>query len=492
MVTGSENLPAGIRLNAFIAGFLTVLLAGLGAYLITGETGAVFFAVLFTAFNGGLIHYSQTGRGYSLQTFLITAFAVGLILYQQRCKYWQAIHKCMISLLLAFIAVLAILTLSTSVLFLFPVCCIYLIINEKDNEININKKLCTDKYILSCFLLTGCFALYWYLSNFSQFRQGQGFGSSVRDVRLFLSFAIAALTALIDWKLLIIIISGLFVKPLRIWIIMFLSVAGFVLASALIFKAGPARAYLPLAPLACIAAACAVTGLGKLIMEKTGSKIKYAFFALAGLIPILGLSASLDFWTPPDWKMVYNKIKDLPLNYYLVYPLNESYPLWFNNKPAIIKDIYNRAMNISENSFFVSISNNGAIQGKRADGSQLWIRPQPASLIIDPGYKDLQGNVYRLKRPRPEVKPCGKLIVAYIAIQDRQDANELRDFLWKDSQNEWLLLNEWLNCPFNRNGKQFITYVMISEKNQYSPSDLNTFEEKNHGKIHFFYLDKPD
>ena len=179
MITGPDNLAAGIRLNSFIAGVLTMLLAGAGAYLITGKTGAGSFAILFTALSGGLIHYSQTGRGYSLQTFLIIAFAVGLIFYQKSQNHWSAISKSMVALLLAFIAMLAILTVSTSVLFLFPVCCLYLlssvnVVNEKRTVMNILKGICSDKYILSCFLLTGFFALYWYLNNFSQFRQGQG------------------------------------------------------------------------------------------------------------------------------------------------------------------------------------------------------------------------------------------------------------------------------------------------------------------------------
>ena len=282
---------------------------------------------------------------------------------------------------------------------------------------------------------------------------------------------------------------GLSIKPLRVWIIMFLSITGFVLVSALIFRAGPARTYLPLTPLICITAACVVVSLDEFIMNKAGKKLGVVFFIMAGLIPVLGFSANLDSWEPPDWKMVFTKIKDLPGNYYLVYPLNESYPLWFNNKPGIIKDIYARAMNISGNSFFVSVSNNGEIQGKRADESQLWIKPPATAQKIDFGYKDLQGLVYRLKKPVQDIKPEKKVIVAYIPIQEQQSANIIREFLWRDPQNEWLLLNEWLNCPFNQNGKPFIAYVMISEKNQYRPSDLNTIEEKNPGKVLFFYLD---
>ena len=489
VITGYNNLALGIRLNSLIAGILTILLVGAGAYLITGKAGACFLSIVFAAFNGGLIHYSQTGRGYSMQTFLVVAFVVGLILYQQRRKHWTAVAKLMMSLLLALIAILAMLTLSTSVLFIFPVCCLYIIVHEKGNWMNTCKDLWTDKYIMSCFLLVGCCALYWYLSNFSLFRQGQGFGSSVNDVSLFFNFALQTLTALIDWKLLLLIIPGLAFKSLRIWIIMFLSITGFVLVSALIFKAGPARTYLPLTPLICITAAGVVAGLGKLIMDKTDKKIGYAFFVMTGLMPILSLPANLDFWEPPDWKVVFNKIKELPANYYFVYPLNESYPLWFNNKPDIIKDIYIRAGNVSGNSFFVSVSSNAAIQGKRADGSQLWIKLSETSQIIDLGYKNLQSHVYRLRRPQMRAKACGKIIVAYISIQEQQSANALRELLWKDPQNEWLLLNEWLNCPFSRSGKQFIAYFMVSEKNHYAPSDLNAIEENSRGQVHFFYLD---
>jgi hypothetical protein len=144
---------------------------------------------------------------------------------------------------------------------------------------------------------------------------------------------------------------------------------------------------------------------------------------------------------------------------------------------------------MTKDSFFVGVGTTAAFQGKKADTSQYWITPKLVHRVINLEYKNLCGYVYCLKKPVQGIVLPEKIIVARIPIQERNNANAIRDFLWKDQQNEWLLLNEWLNCPFVQNGKQFIAYVMISEKNSYSSSDLNAIEEKSGGKVQFFYLD---
>lgn len=494
-----DRLAIGIRLNAFIAGILTMIVVGIGAYLITKTIAASFFAILFVAFNGGLAFYAQTGRGYSVQSFLITTFVVGLIFFKQQSSCSGAIFKYFLSALLTLIAILAILTVPTSVLFLFPICLLYLLHNinisfcgnlKKIVITDVFRKIMSDQYIVNSFLLIGIFAIYWYLTNFSQFRQGQNFGIAVGGISTFTSFVIKTLEAIIDWKLLLLILAGLIAKSLRSWILMLLCITSFVLASAIIFKAGPERAYLPLAPLLDIVAACVVAELANVLLRKQKKIFGTGFCLMSGLIPIVSFSHNFDFWEPPDSKIIFAKVKNFPNNYNLLYPLNESYPLWFNNKPDIIKNAYIRLMHMTRDSFFVSIGKTAAFQGKRADASQCWIPPKLVHRVINLEYKNLCGYVYRLKKPVQGMELSKKIMVARIPIQERNTANTIREFLWKDPHNEWLLLNEWLNCPFVQNGKQFIAYVMISEKNSYSPSDLNAIETQSGGKVQFFYLDE--
>ena len=110
-----------LRLPVLLFGIATILLTVHLTWKAVKRKDSVLFATACISFNGYLIHYSQTARGYSIQTFFILLAAAAL--------FWLSRHKNSLfyGLIFIFAAVCSCLTITSGLIFICALCGAYLI-----------------------------------------------------------------------------------------------------------------------------------------------------------------------------------------------------------------------------------------------------------------------------------------------------------------------------------------------------------------------------
>lgn len=369
-IFGPDKLS--LRLPAFMSGVGLMPLVFFLAWLIFRQRSAALLALSFTAFNGMLIHYSQTARGYSVQTFLISLFILSIIYFEKNRKNIRNFKWFYAGIFV--IPGLAILTLPTSIIFLLPLIaahCFYLLMNETDSApgflSGISRMLSKNRGIITSYLLLGCFSMAWYLINLDKYSAGQSFGSRINSMKTLYDFLHDAFIGASGWYFFagsfLIITRKKYRKHLICWLLLLSSVIVF----GLIFKGGPPRVYTPLVPVAMLLCAGGIGTLLLYIGQKT--KLKYPGPGLIIILCFLSFiygREQLSYLTPTDWsKAVPIITAKYPKNYYMNYPAGDGYAVKFNNYPNIMTDNYQR-MSAGNDRYIVQVG-----RGKNLNGLDL-------------------------------------------------------------------------------------------------------------------------
>ncbi len=316
----AENLWLG-RMATFIAGILSIPLAGMLAKRMFGMKTAILTMVLCTV-SPQLIRYGYPARGYGMQLFFILLFCYSSLFAGSQNRIYPFVM--LVS------GLLAVNTVSTSLIFLFipGVLC----------GIKCLKNLHRKEYQLWLLCLGG-FALYclaFVYVNYYTLQSAKEYGEilSLQSYPVWLGKTVWS-----AW-----IYAGVLffaVKPDKKTISLF-SFIIFPLLLAYFTNGSPPRVWL-----AATVASVIIASRGILLLPRVMKcKKKMAVSLTAGVLALclLFLSGNRAEWKHIEWQGMYNELKTVPADTAVIYGANEGYPILWNSRKDAADDYLNRVM----------------------------------------------------------------------------------------------------------------------------------------------------
>lgn len=493
--------PVVIRLPALVPGVLLIVVVGCFTLAVSRDGLACFLATVLAGFNGALIHYSQTSRGYMLQALLITGMALCLVLEVQRTGPRLMCYLCPVAA--AVFAVGAVLTLPTSILFILPAYAVHAIaayrrwVREGGEDATTGRcrRLLRFMWRRYCcaglsFLSFAVFCAIWYAANLQQFRAGQSFGIPVDSVVGWAVFAVSTVRQLVAWPLLLAPLLLFVRKETRPHFAMLFAVACVPLVSAAVLRAGPARVYLPLTPFLLAGAA---VGLAAAISRLSSQ----AFRTLAGLC-ILALVTAVSAataqqrrqrWRPVDWAVAFREIQDaVPQDAYICYPAAAGYALAYNVPWATV-DTHRRHLRLHGD--FVQIGHTHAISALNATTGRTvhlmpWESIRPVPLILD----ECRAYVYWLQPlDRSGANAASNILVLSVGPGPVEAVEQIKFRFLGRPDTPWMLLNRWLTAPQRTaDGTEVMAAVLATDNPGMTLDEMRELQQISHGFVTFYQL----
>jgi hypothetical protein len=486
---GQNNFA--VRLPALIAGLFLMLLIPLLSYKVFKSKLVAIFAMLLASFNGVLVHYSHTARGYEIQTTLIFLFILSLVCIEQKNRSSLILDL----MLLIVLPILCVLTIPTSILFLAPLVLSHMLYRYIRNKRSTNKRLIACKnaminrknlfYSFMFLCLLG-----WFIINYSQFKQGQQFGTNIESIKQFYYFVYSIITKLNLIPLFILIIIGSFVKNSKI---LYLSLSAFglfvfIMFSAIFIKAGPPRVYIPIIPIFIFVGSDVLYYLLSSIFSK--KTFTACLFLLLGMSWILySFWFDLQAWTPPQYRKDYNLLcKKLPMNIFIVFPAGHGYPASFNNKFGAVQNHLRTPRN--DNSYIAIYQSSNIIDGINKKGQVSRIKvPESirhSNYFIDKSSLDL----YKLRKLQKDISLKNKVIIASLSGKDSQSINTLAYSLMNNLSGDWIILNSWFRVPlYVNNNIRLSSAVLACYNSKITIEKLISIQNSYNDALKFYYID---
>ena len=294
-IAGAHQLLQ-LRLPALLAGLFLLGGSWFALRRLTRSTAGACFGMLLLALNIPLIHYSQTARGYELQALFTAGVMLSLIFFeldrksQYRRILWPALF--LIS------AVATCLSVTSGVIFVTALALSYVCLFTDFRKLTDMKEWLARKELLTAFFFFAVFVILWYGLNYRTLAQGQSFGNTVTSPVKFLTFVWNTVTQLpLTLTIPAVLAASVLLKdPFKRRIaLMGLFSTALVFCSALIFKAGDFRVYIPLIPILAFPAA--------LIFESLTERLRrfsLLVFCLLTVIVVIQSNAQYPKMNPPD------------------------------------------------------------------------------------------------------------------------------------------------------------------------------------------------
>lgn len=306
-----------MRFPSLICGILLIpVVYRISILVFKSKTAAITSAGL-AAFHGALIHFSQTARGYSIQTLLCSLFLLCLIrAYQEKTNTVNTV-------LLFISGICAVLTLPTSILFIGSAMFLFtaaLIIRKK----TINPALLISGW-LSCVV-----GIIWIVLNLKDLKAGQNFGNDVTGISSFLSFFFSIIKRPISLPL---IAGSLFLflkKERRIQLYTGLFLISTPLLAALFTKAGPPRVYLPLVPIACCLCAGGIDTLAHYSLMKRIKNLSVIISVITLFLAASFAPAQKTRWEEKQWNELIPILQQKFKNNYFIFKAADSLLVSYN------------------------------------------------------------------------------------------------------------------------------------------------------------------
>ncbi len=472
-----------LRLSAFLAGIVTICLSGVLANVLFRSRMAVPVAMTFASFNAGLILYSNTGRGYSLQVMLILLYAICVLLYALSRRRWYLSG-------IFLTGICSILTLPTSVLWLFPISLAHCAYEVKRNGTAWKKYLPEGV----AYLLTGGAVLFWLLYNYSAWKAGQSFGQSVESLSFFLDFMGKTLYRCGGVCLLLAALLGLgfaiWRKKHRFLLISLWWIVLFPLVAALFTKTGPPRVYLASVP---FLASAAGFGLAHLLAGIGKKKLLYSVILLLS-IAMAGVDYRVNCrtWSRVDWLERFSLYRKLPPENFLCISPTSSYPAVWNN-PDSLSDYMKRFTAFGESgSRFLTVDSEDSLLGLELDtGSEAGF-PLPFLSQVKEGLGDMNFLVYRVVPYDPKAN-SGLLLLKLENFSPSEFSRLHRYLKAQPYVEKLLLLNSFFASNVQRSVPGHRVFLILACKIRPETGESGAFSEfylRNSGTIGFFSLQK--
>ncbi len=377
LVRGAIHLhdsPAMARLPAFLGGLTVLGLLPWLAWRLTRHRSVALLTLALAAGDGFLLHYSQTARGYSLQTALLLALVALAVLAESA---WGRRHPGWLLPAMPLLAALALLTLPTSLLYL-PLIGLFHLLWAARGVMVQTGGVPWEREPLAPFLATehpappateplpccrhpcglrtlpGWFVrerpgrlltwlgilavgVIWWLFFTQGLREAKTtFSIPLHSLRDWTGFAWGVLTGLESLPILVLTALGLGICVRRQHPGLTLALCGWLLtplAAAAVTGAGVARAYAPLVPAVLLAAAAGLDALIRMLAKPLGAKALPARQALllAGVAGILLPAGAIPSrQTPPDWpEALYQAPPELVADAWVLSPPTRGFELLF-------------------------------------------------------------------------------------------------------------------------------------------------------------------
>lgn len=328
-----------VRLPSLIAGVCLLALVPVGTWLATRDRDVTAMTAAWCALNAPLLHFSQTARGYTLQTMFLVCFA--LLVYLSRVKPRQVWYA-LAGAVLAGLAAVAV--LPTSVMFLVAIVCC----DWGDRVWHWRRAGATERrsffreqapVLAAHGLLLALMGGWMWLLAPQLFEARSIGGQPIVSWGAWLRFVGQVVGSLWSWPVALLAVIGLLLTPRKGLAASLAVVLILPLAAAVMTRAGPARAYLPMVPFGIFAAAIGATRLLKLVHSRMTPPWRTSVTVLVMLLPVSWLPHTLRAWTPVDWSRVVPQLRTLPLDAYVNYPTTAGYVIHHYFQPEIVNEV---------------------------------------------------------------------------------------------------------------------------------------------------------
>lgn len=393
--------PWGIRIVPFLCGVLLIPLIGAIGRRCWGERVGLAGALL-AALSPPLIYYSTVARGYSIQIFLLALAGYALI------RIGRGKPDLRYALLFLITGILAVLTLATSVLYLFPAG-IYLLWLVRDclkcGEAG-RRKAGWGLFGIAAGL--ALFVALWFGLNLTKFQEFKAWGTALTFVGFFPW--IYALFSKLGIPLFLLTGAGVWAvyRDRKNYFIAVLIVFPFVMA--FFTNAGPPRTFIPMILPAVLLVAAALDELYR--MKNIKLKVGAGVVLTAAIVFSVSVNS---YWKKVDWVDMFQSVKNISGDTLVIYDSNDSYPLAWNNGSPIFNDYQVRISAPATRIKQLAVpSVNPVYYGMDSSGN---VRP----VELPAGTLEYRGSFpilfYRLEPLMKEPKPGELLLIQVRAIQ---------------------------------------------------------------------------
>lgn len=484
-VFGANSLS--MRFPAFISGvFLLLLVFALAKKVFYSRLAAI-LACALVSFNGALIHFSQTSRGYEMQCLFLMLFITGLFFLNGASSRGE---KFLWGLLMTLGAALSVLTLPTSILFIFPVSGIYYVwksYGKNDILWLFRRNNCA---VLVSFTVIALFCLFWYGINYHKFLEGKSnfgkhCGSFLEASGMYSDVIFKLLPPWVCALPLLFLIR----KKSRKLFFTNLALVLFPFACIPFVSLGPPRVYLPLVPIWAVFAGGAASEFFKMASLKLKLRCLKGIMALAFIAAsFMNIENDLNKWMPIDWKISYPQIiKMFSENVFICFSPTDTLSVIYNCDSSL-KDNRNRIACMGN--FFLNVNNPGKISGtlSKLNGKPETIELSPLKPIKSFKLFNAPLELYALEKPKDSNFKKNRIFLAL--IKPGKESVVRNYYSAVANSGSWVLLNCFFNSSSLRSRDVPMGYVLAIklEKLSFSLEDLKAIELNSGKKIEFFCL----
>ena len=486
-----------VRLPSLLAGICLLALVPVGAWFVTRDRTVTALTATWCALNAPLLHFSQTARGYTLQTTLLVCFA--LLVYRPRViprQAWLALSGAVLAGLAAFAV------LPTSVMYLLAIACCDLgdrIWRWRHIDVIKRGSFFRDHTpALAAHGLLLAFVGGWLWLLAPQLAEARSiFGQSINSLGAGLHFVWNVVGTLWTWPVAFLALVGLLFSSKRGLAAGLAVVLIFPLAAVVVTRAGPARVYLPLVPFGIFAAALGTTRLLKLADSWVALRWRSLVTVFVMLMPILWLPEMLRQWSPVDWSQVVPKLRTVPLDTYVSYPATAGYVIHYYFQPAVVSDV---AARVPTGDFFTLAcigerGERGQIQGMCPSEYHTFELPLPPGIpCLTQSMNGVEMVLYRATRIGEGTEnklSGGALYFAAIGPTSKDEIlNVVSQLEGSDDDCRWITLNNFLSGlrteTTNDENKAAVLLAMTETNVNLSSAEWRQLAERWSGQVRFY------
>lgn len=356
--------PQLIRLHSLVFGVLSVALTGVLARGLFHSRRAALWSMFFMAFSAPAIAYSELARGYGAQLFFLLVFACGIVWSGELRRFVPGKYTVEAALVVG--AAGAVLSVPSAPIFLAATVLTSLSVYRRTFKDDLR-----ERRTLFVALALAALAVAGYLiCNYSALREAQKWGRELVTFADWEFFVGGTITDFVSYAALL--LFAFFAAFDRRNSRLMLLFSALVIASAALFRAGPARVYLPLAVV--VALGCG-RGAQRILFRfnaRYGRAFAYAGAAMVMLLGYYGYDQLTEKWEAPDYWQWFRDARNEPVSTLVVFPATAGYPLEWNNRPELLKDYFGRLLcDAAGERTLLVFSGAGKINGITEEGSEV-------------------------------------------------------------------------------------------------------------------------